>query len=109
MYFEGEGLGNKPEGLDWKTCWWWAIVTMTTVGYGDYFPESFYGRLFVGLPAMLVGVATLCYLLSALAAVVMENKLKELKGMSTVDSDSNLPLYWTHIHNATSPGTTPRF
>lgn len=90
MYFEGEGLGNKPEGLDWKTCWWWAIVTMTTVGYGDYFPESFYGRLFVGLPAMLVGVATLGYLLSALAAVLMENKLKELKGMSTVDSENHI-------------------
>ena len=90
MYFEGEGLGNEPEGLDWETCWWWAIVTMTTVGYGDHFPESSYGRLFVGLPAMLVGVAILGYILSALAAILMENKLKELKGMSNIESENHI-------------------
>ncbi|MBC58992.1 MAG: hypothetical protein CMQ35_00025 [Gammaproteobacteria bacterium] len=85
MYFEGEAQ-NK----DWEDAIWWAIVSMTTVGYGDIFPESTYGRLLIGLPTMLIGVAILGYILSALAAILMENKLKELKGMSTFEKDKHI-------------------
>jgi len=85
MYFEHEAYPKNNDGaiLTWEDAIWWAIVSMTTVGYGDYFPTTTLGRLLVGLPTMLIGVAILGYILSALAAILMENKLKELKGMST--------------------------
>lgn len=41
-----------PEGL------WWAIVTMTTVGYGDMVPRSYAG-MFVGALCALAGVLTI--------------------------------------------------
>lgn len=41
-----------PNGL------WWAIVTMTTVGYGDMSPKTYFG-MFVGSACALMGVLTI--------------------------------------------------
>ena len=38
-----------PEAL------WWCLVTMTTVGYGDYVPRTIFGRM-VGACAMIFGI-----------------------------------------------------
>ena len=46
---------------DFKTFWdgvWWAIVTVTTVGYGDFYPTSVPGRI-VAIIVMIVGVGFL--------------------------------------------------
>lgn len=37
---------------------WWAIVTMTTVGYGDMYPETLFGQL-IGAMAVVCGVLTI--------------------------------------------------
>ena len=44
---------------------WWALTTMTTVGYGDHVPETSSGRVVAGM-IMIMGVAVL----GAVAAVV---------------------------------------
>jgi voltage-gated potassium channel len=46
---------------------WWGIVTITTVGYGDIVPKTFAGRA-AGVALMVTGVAVLGVLAGSLAA-----------------------------------------
>lgn len=49
----------------WGDCLWWAIATLTTVGYGEHFPVTLGGRL-VAVTIMVFGVA----IIGAVAAMV---------------------------------------
>jgi voltage-gated potassium channel len=60
---------------------WWAVVTAATIGYGDYVPETFAGRI-TGIILMLVGIAivssyfvTLATLAVTMQAAYVEGKL----------------------------------
>jgi voltage-gated potassium channel len=50
---------------------WWAITTMTTVGYGDRYPVTGVGR-FVGLALMIGGIALLGTVTATLASWLVE-------------------------------------
>ena len=62
-----EGLQEFSEAL------WWAIVTVTTVGYGDITPQTATGRFVAGL-LMIVGIGTIGLLASSLASVLVVKK-----------------------------------
>lgn len=59
--------GDRPGSTfrSWGDGIWWALTTMTTVGYGDHVPETTSGRVVAAL-IMIMGVAVL----GAVAAVV---------------------------------------
>lgn len=88
MYFELEG---SPD-LRWTDAFWWALVTMTTVGYGDLFPTTFGGRYLIAVPTMLFGISILGYLLSMVAAFLIEERNRELKGMADIKLSEHLLL-----------------
>ncbi len=86
LYFE---LADRPD-LSWADAFWWAVVTMTTVGYGDLFPTTLGGRYLIGLPTMLFGISVLGYLLSVVASYLIESRGKELRGLGTVRSSGHV-------------------
>jgi voltage-gated potassium channel len=49
---------------------WWALVTITTVGYGDFFPVTTAGRI-TGAFVMFAGVGIIGALASILASVLV--------------------------------------
>ncbi|GGH47529.1 potassium channel family protein [Microbacterium album] len=50
---------------------WWAFVTVTTVGYGDYFPVTGLGR-FVAAGLMVGGIALIGVVTATLASWIVE-------------------------------------
>ena len=59
--------GNIRTGGD---ALWWAVVTLTTVGYGDFYPVTTFGRI-TGTFVMFAGVGVIGALASILASVLV--------------------------------------
>jgi voltage-gated potassium channel len=55
---------------------WWAVVTITTVGYGDHFPVTGLGRLTAFL-VMVAGVGIIGALASILASFLVTSPAEE--------------------------------
>lgn len=62
---KGANIHNYPSAL------WWAIVTVTTLGYGDRFPVSGGGRG-VAVVLMLLGVGLIGVLTATVASVFVK-------------------------------------
>lgn len=55
---------------------WWAFVTMTTVGYGDYYPVSSTGRL-IAVGLMIGGITLIGVITATLASWIVERVSNE--------------------------------
>ncbi|MDM8551473.1 ion channel [Desulfobacterales bacterium HSG2] len=64
---------------------WWAVVTLTTVGYGDISPATTGGR-FVGMTVMVIGIGFLGVLTASIATIFIEERFLENKGMKATDA-----------------------
>ena len=55
---------------------WWALQTVTTVGYGDVTPKHFSGRI-VAAFVMLEGIAFLLIIIAAITSTFVERAQRE--------------------------------
>jgi voltage-gated potassium channel len=69
LLFEENAKGSNIH--DYRDALWWAIVTVTTVGYGDRFPVTTGGRA-VAVVLMLVGIGLIGILTATVASVFVK-------------------------------------
>jgi len=62
-------IRSIPDGL------WWAVTTITTVGYGDRFPVTPIGRA-IGAGVMILGIGLFGLLAASLASLLVEKDLE---------------------------------
>lgn len=66
LYMAEKGRNSEKDFENWPSSFWWGIVTLATVGYGDAVPETWYGKMcaavfalcgisFFALPAGILG------------------------------------------------------
>lgn len=67
---------------------WYTIVTVTTVGYGDIAPASFWGRL-SAMALLLVGVAIFGALSGKFASFILDRQQKKDKGLLKMTNMKN--------------------
>lgn len=65
-----ETFGSIPAAL------WWALATLTTVGYGDVYPVTLAGRAFTGI-VLLVGLGIIAVPAGLITSALLEGDLDD--------------------------------
>ena len=80
------------EGGDLKeieNAFWWTIVTITTVGYGDYAPQSFYGRV-LAIFLMLAGIGLVSTVTGSISSIFTTRKIMQGRGLGMTESSNHV-------------------
>jgi voltage-gated potassium channel len=64
---------------------WWAVQTVTTVGYGDHVPETVAGRLLAAL-VMLFGIGFLTVITAAITSTFVARSRGQVASAATVEA-----------------------
>lgn len=70
--------------LDLFDAFWWAVVTLTTVGYGDIVPATLGGRV-MGVVVMFCGIGLVSTLTGNLASMLVVEQARKRKGLVVVN------------------------
>ena len=72
--------------------YWWAITTVTTVGYGDVVPQSPEGRV-VGALLMLTGLSLIPTLTSVIVSILLSKRRQaEQEGLERMEAEQAATL-----------------
>ena len=84
-----EAINNNSMYTNFFDGLWWSLVTITTVGYGDKFPQSVAGRIFAML-LMLSGIALTTLISGTIASIFVERRIREGKGLQMIKAKDHI-------------------
>ena len=76
-------LKNYGEAL------WWTIVTITTVGYGDYTPDTLGGRI-LAVFLMFSGIGLMAVVTGTISSIFTTKKIMEGRGLDMIKDKKHL-------------------
>ncbi len=85
------GLACFEEGRSFPDALWWAIVTLTTVGFGDISPVSLGGRL-IGVVLMFFGIGVLGTFTATIASAFVDQRQRKDRGMGDCELEDHVIL-----------------
>jgi voltage-gated potassium channel len=80
---------DHKEFSDFGTSLWWAVQTVTTVGYGDVVPHQTVGRL-IGTVIMLTGIGFIAVMTAAVTASLIEQARRRQAALDQQSSSAQL-------------------
>ena len=90
VYFAESRIQQSPiKSL--ADAFWWLLVTISTVGYGDIVPKSSLGK-FLGSVTIVVGVAFFTVVTGSIASLLVEMRLKERRGLGKVRERNHIVI-----------------
>ncbi len=81
-YLESEVVGTKMP--TWQDSLWYLVATITTIGYGDVYPVTYWGRS-VGFVAMLSSLGVYGFIISQIANFMSTLKEQRELGLNGTD------------------------
>lgn len=97
-----EGFSSIPQSL------WWAVATLTTVGYGDVYPITAGGRIFTGA-VLLIGIGVIAVPAGLITAALTEAGKLQAERPDPIDPDPDKRAKGTGAQTAktrTNPSNT---
>ncbi len=96
VYYVERGSGGSIKTLG--EAFWWLIVTVATVGYGDFIPVTTWGRVIASV-LIVVGVSLIPFVAAQAASYLVTRRLREERGLEKIkDKEHTVICGWNeHI------------
>jgi len=99
-FFFTEGLEDRSFLQQFGEGLWWALVTITTVGYGDITPKTIAGKV-VGSVLMIGGLLSLSLVTATVASIFIERKFRRERGLENIKETHHILILGWHYDGET--------